>query len=194
MPTQLKVDPKKAAAEAKKKAEEVKKKLTDNQVAKTATDLFAKIKEKTGASSKKVEQWQQTWLAMPKTRKKYEHLTDAPEIVGEELLGITNDIINFIQGQEGGDSAIFKKIKGEVHEMTHHPINYFKGKWEKGKSTVQSITGKAKAGMEKAKDISEKTKSGVAKAKESAVKAKNMAGKAKAVAKKAKSVAKKVKK
>jgi hypothetical protein len=172
MPTTLKTK--------SKKAEAAKQKLTDNQVTKTASDLFAKIKEKTGASSKKVEEWQGSWLAMPKTRKKYEHLTDAPEIVGEELLGITNDIIQFIQRQEGGDSVIFKKIKGEFSEMTHHPVDYFKGKWKKGKSAVQSAT--------------EKVKGGVAKAKEMSGKAKGMANKAKGVAKKAKGVAKKAKK
>jgi uncharacterized protein YjbJ (UPF0337 family) len=169
MPTATKINP--------KKTEATKQKLTDNQVAKTASDLFAKIKAKTGASSKKVDEWQKTWLAMPKTRKKYEHLIDAPEIVGEEMLGMTNDIIQFIQREEGGDSIIFKKIKGEWGEVTHHPVDYFKGKWEKGKSAVQSATGKIKAGIEKAKG-------GVAKAKK-------VAGKAKSTAKKVKKITKK---
>lgn len=172
MPTATKIDPKKAAAEAKKKAEEVKKKLTDNQLTKTASDLFAKIKAKTGASSKKVDKWQKSWLAMPETRKKYQHLTDVPEIVGEELLGITNDVINFIQREEGGDSAIFKKIKGEFSEMTHHPVSYFKGKWEKGKSAVKSATAKAKAGVEKAKAMTGKVKTKAGKTKPMAKKIK----------------------
>jgi len=180
MAVQTKVDPKKAAEEAKKKAEEVKKKLTDNQVAKTASDIFGKIKEKTGASSKKVDEWQKGFLAMPKTRKKYEHLVDAPEIVGEELLGITNDVIQFIQRQEGGNSLIFKKIKGEVGEMVHHPVKYFQEKFKKGKETAMAVKAKAEEGA--------------AKAKETAGKAKAKAGQVKAVSKKAKAVTKKVKK
>lgn len=180
MPTATKVDPKKTVAEAKKKAEEAKKKLTDNQVAKTATDLFSKIKDKTGASSKKVDEWQKTWLAMPQTRKKYEHLTDAPEIVGEEMLGMTNDIIQFIQGQEGGNSAIFKKIKGEFGEMAHHPIKYFQQKFAKGKEAAMAAKAKAEEGA--------------AKAKQAAGQAKSVADKAKAKAGEAKKMAKKIKK
>jgi len=191
MPTALKTNPKKAAAEAKKKAEEAKKKLTDNQVTKTASDLFAKIKDKTGASSKKVDEWQKSWLAMPSTRKKYEHLIDAPEIVGEEMLAMTNDIIQFIQRQEGGNSVIFKKIKGEFGEMVHHPVKYFQEKFEKGKSAVSSVTGKAKAGMEKAKGVASKAKESAVKAKSVADKAKAKAGQAKAMADKAKKIAKK---
>lgn len=191
MPTTLKTKPKKAmptgrqaAAKAMKKAEEAKKKLTDNQVTKTASDLFAKIKAKTGASSKKVEEWQQTWLAMPKTRKKYEHLVDAPEIVGEEMLGMTNDIIQFIQREEGGNSVIFKKIKGEWSEMTHHPVDFFKGKWEKGKTAVKTGVAKAKAGVEKVKGATAKAKGIAGKAKAKAGQAKAMAAKAKKIAKK----------
>jgi len=176
MPTATKINP--------KKTEATKQKLTDNQVTKTASDLFAKIKAKTGASSKKVDEWQKTWLAMPATRKKYDHLTDVPEIVGEELLGVTNDIINFIQREEGGDSVIFKKIKGEWGEVTHHPVDYFKGKWGKGKSAVQSATEKVKAGMAK-------VKGGVAKAKQTVGKAKTKAGQTKSMAKKVKKITKK---
>ncbi len=191
MPTTLKTNPKKAAAKAMKKAEEAKKKLTDNQVTKTASDLFAKIKAKTGASSKKVEEWQKTWLAMPKTRKKYGHLVDAPEIVGEEMLGMTNDIIQFIQKEEGGNSVIFKKIKGEWSEMTRHPVDFFKGKWEKGKTAVKTGVSKAKAGVEKVKGATAKAKEGAAKAKTMARKVKAKAGEAKKMAGKAKKIAKK---
>lgn len=159
MPTKTKIDPKKATEEAKKKADATKQKLTDNQVGKTASDLFAKIKEKTGASSKKVDEWQKTWLAMPSTRKKYEHLTDAPEIVGEELLAVTNDVIQFIQKQEGGDSIIFKKIKGEFGEITHHPIQYFQKKFQKGKEAAMAAKAKAQEGMDQAKSVADKAKS-----------------------------------
>ena len=165
MPTSTKTDPKKTANKAKQKAEEIKKKadeakqkLNDNQVAKTAADLFAQIKDKTGASSKKVDEWQKTWLAMPETRKKYKNLIDVPEIVGEELLGITNDVIQFIQRQEGGDSIIFKKIKGEFSEMTHHPLQYFQKKFQKSKEAAMTAKSKAQEGMDKAKAVANQAK------------------------------------
>jgi len=170
MPTATKIDPKKAAAETKEK-------LKNNAVTKSASDIFAKIQAKTGINNEKVEKWQQAWLAMPEKRTKYEHLQDAPKVVGEELLAMTNDIVDFIQGQEGGHSEVMKKIKTEGAEFIHHPIDFIKGKMQRGKEAAMQAKAKAEETAKKAKDVS-------IKAKETANKAKSVADKAKSTVKK----------
>ncbi len=176
MPTKTKIDPKVA-----------KKKLTNNPVSKAASDVFAKIKAKTGISQEKVDAWQKSWLAMPKTRKKYEYLQDAPQVVGEEMIAMSNDIIDFVQGKHGGQSNVFKNMKAEFSAMFKDPLGFFKAKLEKGRATAISLKEKAQAGMNKAKK-------GAIKAKDVAGQAKAKAEQAKAMAKKAKDVAKKVNK
>ena len=172
MPTELKVDPKKTANVAKDK-------LKNNQVTKVAGDVFAKIKAKTGLSQEKGDAWQKSWLAMPKTRKRYEHLQDAPQVVGEEFLAMSNDIIEFVQGKHGGQSHVFKNIKAEFSSMFKDPLGFFKTKLEKGKAAISSVADKAKAGMNKAKQTADKAKS-------VADQTKAKAGGAKAMAKKMK--------
>ena len=215
MPTQLKVDPKKTAEEAKKKAPArtevhsggeatanvVKEKLTNNQITKAASDVFAKIKARTGINQKKVDAWKKSWLAMPKTKKKYEHLQDAPQVVGEELLAMSNDIVDFVQGKGGGHSDVFKGMKAEFSSMFKDPLGFFKAKLEKGKVVAISLKEKVQTGMNKAKEGAAKAKETIGKAKKVANKAKDVAGKAKVkageakkMAGKAKTVAKKVKK
>lgn len=66
-----------------------------NKVSKAAGEIFGKLMAH--LEPKKVDEWQKKWLAVPEHRKKYEKITDAPEVVGEELLEMTNDIIDFIQ-------------------------------------------------------------------------------------------------
>ena len=170
MPTKLKTDPKKAAEAAKDK-------LTNNPVGNAAGDVFAKIKAKTGISQEKVDTWQESWLAMPKTRKKYAHLQDAPQVVGEEMIAMSNDIIDFVQGEHTGQSHVFKNMKAEFSAMFKDPLGFFKAKLEKGKKAVSSITDKAKTGMEKAKEGAEKAKSKASEAKAMADKAKKIAKK-----------------
>lgn len=65
------------------------------KVTKAAGEVFGKLMGH--LEPKKVDQWQKKWLAVPANRKKYEKVTDAPEVVGEELLEMTNDIIDFVQ-------------------------------------------------------------------------------------------------
>lgn len=154
MPTQLKVNPKKTSKETKDK-------LTNNSVTKAASDVFTKIKAKTGISQEKVDAWQKSWLSMPKTRKKYEHLQDAPQVVGEEMIAMSNDIVDFIQGEGGGQSDVFKEIKGEFSAMFKDPLGFFKTQLEKGKSALSSVTGKVKTGKKsttKAKSVTNQTK------------------------------------
>ena len=97
--------------DTKKAAEAAKDKLKNNAVTKAASDVFAKIKAKVPVDNKKVDAWQKAWLAMPKNRKKYEHLKDAPQVAGEELIAMTNDIVDFVQREGGGNSHVFNKIK-----------------------------------------------------------------------------------
>jgi hypothetical protein len=141
------------------KKTETAEKTTNVPVQKASGDVFAKIKEVSGASSKKVDEWQKTWLAMPETRKKYAHLTDAPEVVGEELLAITNDVINFVQQQEGGQSVVFKKIKAGLGKLFKSPLDYFKAIYKKNQEKTVALAEKAKAeGQAKVKATTEKAK------------------------------------
>ncbi|MBN2087946.1 hypothetical protein JW758_06395 [Candidatus Peregrinibacteria bacterium] len=191
MPTKTKIDPKKTAEEAKNKAtataNAAKDKLTNNQVTKAAGDVFSKIQAKTGLSQEKVDAFQKSWLGMPQTRKKYEHLKDAPEVVGEELIAMSNDIIDFVQGQGGGQSHVFKKLKEEGSSFFKHPIDYISGKVDKGVDSLMAGKNKAMEGAAKAKDMA-------GKATDAAANAKGMVGKAAEVAEKAKEKAKKIKK
>ncbi|MBU0577208.1 hypothetical protein KJ742_05480 [Patescibacteria group bacterium] len=157
-----------------------KTETTPDSVKKAAGKIFSKIQAKTGIDNKKVDAWQKSWLGMPENRKKYEHLKDAPQVAGEELVAMSNDIIDFIQGEETGQSHIFKQLKAEWSSFFQHPGSYVMSKYKKGEEIAKSVTAKAKEGMKKAKSV--------------AGKAKAQAGKAKEVAKKAKSVTKKTKK
>ena len=193
MPTATKnhTEKKVETAEQAAKPVEAKEKTANVPVQKASVDIFAKIKEVSGASSKKVDEWQKTWLAMPETRRKYAHLTDTPEVVGEELLAITNDVINFIQKQEGGQSVVFKKIKAGLGKLFKTPIDYFKAVYKKNQEKTAALAEKAKETAGQAKAVAEKAKTeGQEKAKAAAEKAKEVKAesesKVKATAEKAK--------
>lgn len=109
-----KADPKKAASAAKDK-------LKNNPVTHAVTGMFSKLGKKTGANKKKVTEWQGKWLAMPKNRKKYESLKDAPDVMGEEMFAMMNDIIDFTKGEHKGQSHVFKKLKEESSALAKNP-------------------------------------------------------------------------
>ena len=111
-----------------------------DQVTKTVSDIFAKIQAKTKIDNKKVDEWQKKWLAMPEKRAKYEHLKDAPEIVGEELFAMCNDIIDFIQKQEGGKSTVFKKLKVKGGVFFKQSLDFLKQQYKKGKEFIEKET------------------------------------------------------
>ena len=154
----------------KKAVKSAPKKETKTDAAKASSGIFAKIQEKTGADDKKIDAWQTKWLAMPETRKKYEKITDAPEVVGEELFAMTNDIIDFLQKEEGGKSVLFKKIKECADEFKKDPYGYMKDKAVKGKTfaftaksyieekarIAKEMWNMAKERVEKAKQVSDK--------------------------------------
>ena len=150
MPTATKTKPKTAHIKSHKSSK--------HPVTKTAGDIFEKVRSKTGISQKKIDAWQTDWLAMPKTRKKYKHLKDAPQIVGEEALAMTNDIMNFIQGKEGGNSNIFKEVKSEMGEFTHAPKHYLKDKYNKGRELAKTTQAKVQKGITKAEKTIKKIK------------------------------------
>ena len=102
------------------------KKAEKNPVSKAAQGIFDKIQAKAGIDNKKIDKWQKKWITTPETRTKYKHLQDTPAVVGEELLAMTNDIIDFIQGQESGQSHVFAKLKKESKALASHPKDYLK--------------------------------------------------------------------
>ena len=109
-------DAKKVSPEAGKSADTTQPKPAEDQVVKKAKEIFKMIKEKAPIASEKVEVFQKNWLAMPSTRKKYERWIDAPQMAIEEALGMTNDIIDYVQGQDtSGQSHVFKTIKDKLH-------------------------------------------------------------------------------
>lgn len=93
----------------------------------------------------KVEAWQQKWLALPANRKKMERWYDAPQVATEEVLAITNDIIDFMQKQEGGQSVIFKKFKEGFKAFRESPWMFVHGKLQKGADVPKKAAEKSGA-------------------------------------------------
>ncbi len=120
----------------------------------TVHGIFGKIQAKTGLSDEKLDKFQEAWLKMPETRRKYEHLTDAPLVAIEEGMAMANDILDFLQNEESGKSLVFKGLKEEAHELVSHPVDYFKNKFNATKSFVEhlkeTIQGEAKEARERA--------------------------------------------
>ena len=155
-----------------KKTSDPKKTDTKNPaVTKTAVNIFGYIKEKTGINDKKIDDWQKKWLSLPENRKKYAHLKDVPDIVGEEFSAVANDIIEFVQGKESGKSVVFKTIKENFKSFAHDPAEYLKKKASEGEkkiieakdavceksSTAKQILDKAKGKISHIKTMFQKT-------------------------------------
>ncbi len=111
-----------------------------DQVTKTVSDIFAKIQAKTKVDNKKVDEWQKKWLTMPEKRTKYKHLEDAPQIAGEELFAMCNDIIDFIQKQEGGKSTVPKKLKAKGGLFFKQSLDFLKQQYKKSKEFIKKET------------------------------------------------------
>jgi hypothetical protein len=162
MPTSTKTEPKKQTAEVSQKPEAAKQKPIDILASK-AGDIFAKIKAKAaGIDSKKIDEFQKSWLTVPENRKKYEHLIDAPEVAAEEILAMTNDIIDYCQGQSAGQSHVFKNLKEKGAKFLHGPIETLKQTIGKGKQAAAAKAGEH-AGKAKPVVRQTKTKNGQAK-------------------------------
>lgn len=136
-------------AEAKKKAAK-KDPMADVQkhaekFTKVADETFGKLKKH--FDKKKVDDWQKKWLAVPANRKKYKKLQDAPEVVGEELSAMVNDIIDFAQGEEAGKSGVFKKVKGlfgKAKDRAQKGMAEARKRADTGTASTGKTAGKAK--------------------------------------------------
>ncbi len=93
---------------------------------------------------KKVDEFQEKWLKVPENRKKYKKITDAPQVAAEEVLAMTNDLIQYIQGQKGGQSKLLEKLKKGVSGFVKNPAAYVKARQE------ASNKAKKEGGMAKA--------------------------------------------
>ncbi len=111
--------------------------------------VFAKVQSKTGLEDKKIDEFQEKWLAIPENRTKYKHLVDAPTIVAEELFAIFNDIIDFLQAQEAAKSHVLKALRAEALAIKNSPqiylgekMDYGKSLWQKGVDFAKCLIGK----------------------------------------------------
>jgi len=109
------------------------KKVIDS-TQKKAEDAFDQLKKQ--FEPEKVDAFQKKWLKVPKNRKKYKKITDAPEVTMNEMKDMTNDLIEFMQGEEGGHSKLLKKAKKGLAAFFKNPAGYFDGKG-KGKGKVE---------------------------------------------------------
>ncbi len=109
--------------------------------------LFAKVQEKTGLRDEKIEEFQKKWLEVPETRTKYKHWWDAPAIGGEELYAMFNDIIDFVQAQEVGQSHVFSALREESEKILKDPDAFFHHVVDLGKGWMDRSLGWAKCWM-----------------------------------------------
>ena len=124
------------------------------KAAAAAEQVFTKLKGH--FEPKKVDDWQKKWLAVPANRKKYEKLSDAPEVAGSEMKAMANDIIDFVQGEEGGKSEVFRKLKSSTGAFFKHPISFLQEKAAKGKEMAKKVKGGAGSAKKKSTGASKK--------------------------------------
>lgn len=127
-----------------------------DKIAKAADEAFAKLK--TYFEVEKVDAWQAKWLAVPANRKKYEKLADAPEVMAEEILALTNDIIDFAQGEEGGKSEVFRRLKMGMGGFFKNPIGFLQEKIAQGKKMLEKKAETEKKPVKEVKVEAEKPK------------------------------------
>jgi len=122
-------------------------KLAEGDMKKAVHGLFAKVQEKTGLKDDKIDEFQKKWLEVPETRTKYKHWWDAPAIGGEELYAMFNDIIDFVQAQEVGQSHVFTSLREESETILKDPEAYFHHVVGLGKGWMDRGMGWAKSWM-----------------------------------------------
>ena len=127
--------------------DESAKKPDDASIKLAVHGLFAKVQEKTGLGDNKIDEFQKKWLEIPETRTKYKHWWDAPAIGGEELYAMFNDIIDFVQAQEVGQSHVFSSLRKESEEILKDPETYFQHLVGLGKGWMERGMGWAKSWM-----------------------------------------------
>ena len=138
--------------DSKKDAAKAGAKQGTDKATKAVGATFDKLKSH--FEPKKVDKWQEKWLNTPESRKKYKKVADAPEVVGEELTAMVNDIIDFAQGEEGGKSHLFSKVKGSLGGL----LGKAKGAVSQAKEQAGKATSQAKGAANKAKGTATKAK------------------------------------
>lgn len=109
--------------------------------------LFVKVQQKTGLKDEKIDEFQKKWLDTPEVRTKYSHWWDATAIGGEELYAMFNDIIDFVQDQEGGKSHVFASLRKEADQILKDPEAYVRHLTELGRGWMQRGMGVARGWM-----------------------------------------------
>lgn len=152
--------------ETNKKIKKIEKIASKSQ--KVATSPPAAPSEKAGEKVKhvfenlkkhfepaKVDEFQEKWLALPENRTKYKKITDAPKVAVEEVIAMTNDLIQYIQGQKGGNSGLLQKIHTGLSTFFKNPAKFVQDKAEAGKEMVVEMKDKVE---DKAADLKATTK------------------------------------
>jgi hypothetical protein len=67
-----------------------------------------------------------------------------------------NDIVDFVQREEGGKSHVFKKLKEEGGAFLHHPIEYLQKKGEEARKKAEEAKKFAEKKAEEAKKAAKK--------------------------------------
>jgi hypothetical protein len=119
-------------------------KLAEGDLKQAVHGLFAKVQEKTGLDDKRIDEFQKKWLEVPETRTKYRHWWDATAIGGEELYAMFNDIIDFVQAQEVGQSHVFSSLREESEKIIENPDSYIRHVVGLGKGWMDRGIGWAK--------------------------------------------------
>jgi hypothetical protein len=123
------------------------KEISEGDMKQAIHGLFAKVQEKTGLEDKKIDEFQKKWLEVPETRTKYKHWWDSTAIAGEELYAMFNDIIDFVQAQEVGQSHVFSSLREESETILKDPETYFHHLVGLGKGWMDRGMGWAKSWM-----------------------------------------------
>ena len=128
-----------------------------SKVMEKSKGVFEGLKEK--FEPVKVDEFQKRWLALPENRKKYQKITDAPQVAAEELLAITNDLIDYLQGEETGKSGFIKGLKSTVGKFFKNPAKFVQEKVDQGKEAAIDLKNSAEnKAKEIAKNAENKTK------------------------------------
>lgn len=112
--------------------------------AKKQEAFFAKFKKHFDAQH--VDEFQKKWLALPENRKKYEKITDVPLVAAQEIIAMTNDLIDHVQGQKAEQSGFLKRIKTGFSNFFKNPAKYVQDKAEDVKDKAIEIK---EAGVQK---------------------------------------------
>ena len=122
-------------------------KMAVSKASKMTGDVFENLKKH--LEPKKVDAFQKKWLSVPENRKKYEKISDAPQVATEEILAITNDLIQFAQGQKGGSSKLIEKIKAKASGFFKNPAKLLQDQVQATQKPKKDVVKKVKSTVKK---------------------------------------------